>query len=113
MRQQFKDAQEDLKQNPDNFLAWLPIIRGMSPALLQIGSDAERLATTMVANWLERFMFAGDDDAAEKAGRIALALSDYGQHMSPRPANRESPNFVTSASRSLTWSQTTSFRTWS
>ncbi|MCY4134627.1 MAG: serine protease [bacterium] len=82
IRKQFRDATEDLKQNPDHIAAWLPIIRGLSPALLQICDDAEHLATSMVTDWLEKYMFASEDDARAKAEAVARVLSDYDQHMS-------------------------------
>ncbi|MCY4258070.1 MAG: serine protease [bacterium] len=82
IRKQFQDATEDLKKNPEHMAAWLPIIRGLSPALLQICDDAERLATSMVTDWLEKYMFASAEGARARAEAVATALSDYDQHMS-------------------------------
>jgi hypothetical protein len=79
---QFAEAQKDLAEHPQHTAAWLPILRSMTPALLQICDNAEKLSTTMVNQWLEKYMFAGRDDAAEKAATVTAYLSDYKQFMS-------------------------------
>ncbi len=82
IRKQFQDAIEDLRKNPNHMAAWLPIIRGLSPALLQICDNAERLAVSMVADWLAKYMFSSSDNATAKAKEVAKALSNYDQYMS-------------------------------
>lgn len=59
IRQQFEQARADLASHPEHTAAWLPIIRSMAPALLQICEDAENLAKSMVSDWLCKYMFAG------------------------------------------------------
>ena len=77
IRQQFEEAKKDLASHPEHTAAWLPILRSMAPALLQICEDAEKLAESMVANWLTRYMFSMEPDAAAKAERVADWLTDY------------------------------------
>ena len=72
--QQFKEAQDDLQANPQHMSAWLPILRSHAPALLQICEDSTNLSRSMVAEWLERYMFAGDAAAAKN---VADVLGDY------------------------------------
>lgn len=82
IRAQFEAAKLDLAQHPENLSAWLPILSALAPALLQVCDDSEALAKTMVASWLERYMFAGRDDAAAEAAVVAAKLSDYPTNMS-------------------------------
>lgn len=82
IKAQFAQAQADLAANPSHMAAWLPILRSMSPALLQICENAEKLSKTMVKDWLQKYMFQGQVDAEEKAGIVTEYLSDYKQFMS-------------------------------
>ena len=82
IRQQFEEARRDLAEHPEHTAAWLPILRSMAPALLQICEDAEKLSKSMVTEWLARFMFAERPDPHAAAEVVANALSDYGQFMS-------------------------------
>ena len=82
IRQQFEEARRDLAAHPEHTAAWLPILRSMAPALLQICEDAERLAKSMVTEWLARFMFAEQPEPQAAAQSVADALSDYGHFMS-------------------------------
>lgn len=82
IRSQFTQAQEDLAAHPDHMAAWLPILRSMSPALLQLCVDSERLAKSIVSGWLEKYMFAGTSDAPERAATVADYLSNYDEFMS-------------------------------
>jgi hypothetical protein len=82
IRAQFAQAQADLAANPAHMAAWLPILRSMSPALLQMCENAEKLSKTMVKEWLQKYMFQGQIDAQKKAEAITEYLSDYQQFMS-------------------------------
>jgi Serine dehydrogenase proteinase len=84
IREQFDKAAEDLAQHPERTGAWLPILRSMSPALLQICVNSEALAKDMVKTWLAKYML-NDLDAAEravKAEHVADELSAYGKRLS-------------------------------
>ena len=90
VRQQFEEARSDLAEHPEHTAAWLPIIRSMAPALLQICEKAEDLSKSMVSQWLARYMFANRDDGLEAARKVAEALSDYSSFMShTRPLTSE------------------------
>ena len=82
IRQQFEEARRDLAEHPEYTAAWLPILRSMAPALLQICENAENLAKSMVTTWLAQFMFADHGEPEAAARRVAAELSDYRQFMS-------------------------------
>jgi len=81
IRQQFQEASDDLAKHPEKMAAWLPIIRSLSPALLQICSDTEQLSRSMVTDWLARYMLHDEPDARDKAERVAASLADYSSFM--------------------------------
>lgn len=82
IRQQFKVARDDLADHPEHTVAWLPIIRSMAPALLQICETAEELSKSIVSKWLAKYMFTGRSDRDEAAKAVADDLSDYSTHLS-------------------------------
>ena len=73
---QFELAKRECK-TPENLAAWMPILRTYAPGLLTQCEDSKKLASEMVAGWLERYMLSGDEDAAGKAKRIAAWFADY------------------------------------
>lgn len=88
---QFDKAKEECK-DPKLLGHWLPILSQYGPALLVQCENAIDLSKTLAEEWLERYMFSGDSDAAEKAGKIARYLSDHkefkshGRHISREKA---------------------------
>ena len=73
---QFELAKQQCK-DPSNLAAWMPILRSYLPGLLTQCEDSRKLAVTMVSTWLKNYMFAGEDNAAEKADKIAAWFADY------------------------------------
>jgi hypothetical protein len=75
-------------QDPKNLGHWLPILEQYGPALLVQCENALELSRTLLAEWLERYMFKGDPEAFEKAKGIADYLSNHkefkshGKHIS-------------------------------
>ncbi|MGH9079227.1 MAG: SDH family Clp fold serine proteinase [Acidimicrobiales bacterium] len=78
---QFEQAKEECK-DPALLGAWMPIVQQYGPALIQQCEAAEALALRLVREWLERWMFAGETDAAAKAEATAAFFADYEVHQS-------------------------------
>lgn len=84
---QFDKAKEEC-QDPKLLGHWLPILSQYGPALIVQCENAIALSKTLLTEWLERYMFSGDPDAAGKAKNIANYLSDHkefkshGRHIS-------------------------------
>lgn len=74
--EQFDRATEVLKKNPDQLPVWVPILREFAPALLVECENYINLSQTLVSSWLEKYMFAGDKKAKQKAKKIAGHLSN-------------------------------------
>jgi hypothetical protein len=78
---QFEQAKEECK-DPALLGAWIPILEQYGPALIQQCEAAEALALRLVREWLERYMFAGEPDAAQKAEDVAGYFANYEIHQS-------------------------------
>lgn len=81
IKDQFDLAKEECR-NPANIGAWLPILRSYAPGLLAQCDHQRKLAEEFVARWMERYMFAGDAEAAEKARSAAAWFADFAQFKS-------------------------------
>ncbi|MEO0124002.1 MAG: serine protease [candidate division WOR-3 bacterium] len=75
--EQFNIAREECIKDPKNLGVWLPIIEQYGPALLVQCEHANELSKTLVTEWLEKYMFANEDDAQEKAKTIGNKLSAH------------------------------------
>jgi len=82
--EQFNDAKKEYLESPENLAVWFPILEQYGPALLRQCKNAGDLSKILVAQWLEKYMFAEEDEANEKAGHIAEILSDHEMFKSHR-----------------------------
>ena len=73
---QFERAKEECS-TPANLAAWLPILRTYAPGLLTQCVDSQKLASDMVAGWLERYMLSEENDPEPKSRDIANWFADY------------------------------------
>lgn len=73
---QFELAKHECR-TPENLAAWMPILRTYAPGLLTQCNDSQKLASNMVAGWLERYMLSGEEDAKGKAETVANWFADY------------------------------------
>ncbi|MCL4557982.1 MAG: serine protease [Deltaproteobacteria bacterium] len=73
---QFDKAKEEC-QDPKLLGRWLPILSQYGPALLVQCENAIDLSETLLEQWLEQYMFSGEQSASEKAQKIAQYLSDH------------------------------------
>ena len=73
---QFERAKSEC-MNPANLTAWMPILSTYAPGLLTQCEQSQKLASDMVAGWMQRYMFSGEEDAAKKSTEIAEWFADY------------------------------------
>ncbi len=79
---QFEEASDQCAADPKRITAWMPTLQQYPPGLLNVCENAATLSKTLVAEWLESFMFAGEEGAHDKAERIAAWLADDSKHLS-------------------------------
>lgn len=88
--EQFQRAREDIVGRPetgtpgDLLMAhvWAPVLATIGPALLQEAQNALDYSERMVAAWLARYMFNGEQDAETKGAQIAAYFNDATEHKS-------------------------------
>ncbi|WP_096359516.1 MULTISPECIES: SDH family Clp fold serine proteinase [unclassified Microbacterium] len=73
------DASAGTPADPFAANLWAPILGSFAPSLLQFANDQLDFSESMVAGWLERYMFAGDTG---KAVAVANFFNDASQHKS-------------------------------
>lgn len=74
---QFKMAKDESLKDPRNLGVWLPIIEQYGPGLIIQVHNAQELSKSLVAEWLEMYMFSDDSEKKEKADKISKILSDH------------------------------------
>lgn len=79
---QFERAKAEILANPATAHVWYPILQSIGPALLQEAQNALEYGERMVADWLEKYMFAGQLDAHQKAIDIAKHFNAAQNHKS-------------------------------
>lgn len=72
---QFELAKTDC-QDPKKIAPWLPILSQYGPSLLTECQNALALSKSLVAKWLESYMFAGNPKSKEIANDISSKLAD-------------------------------------
>ena len=96
---QFERAKSECA-TPGNLAAWMPILRSYAPGLLTQCEDSRRLASDMVAGWLERYMLSADEEGRTKARAIADWFADYesfqshGRRVGPKQAREKGVRVV-------------------
>jgi len=74
--EQFDKAVKDA-EDPAKYSVWLPMLAQYGPDILTQCEGACRMSEELVADWLETYMFKGDDDKNAKAGEIAKWLANH------------------------------------
>ena len=80
--EQFDRAKRELKADPSLLSAWLPILQGYGPSLLEQCEQAEELSKRLVRDWLRRYMLPPTPGRTAKAARIAAYFANYERHKS-------------------------------
>lgn len=73
---QFELAKQEC-QDPRNLGAWLPLLRSLLPGLIAQCQHQRQLAEQVVANWMQRYMFADVEDGAQKAKSVAAWFANF------------------------------------
>jgi hypothetical protein len=78
---QFDKAVLECK-DPTKLPAWIPILEQYAPGLLVICENTSALSESLVADWLQRWMFRKDKDKVAKSKKIASWLANHNQFKS-------------------------------
>lgn len=80
--EQFERAKRECAQDASLLGAWLPILQQYGPALIEQCEAAEELARRLVREWLTKYMFGGQANAAQKATQVARYFASFKLHRS-------------------------------
>lgn len=69
-------------EDPKRLAAWMPILSQYGPDLLIESKNALDLSKKLVSEWLERYMFAGKEDAKILAEDITTKLANHNEFKS-------------------------------
>lgn len=87
--EQFERATVEV-QDASKVRAWLPMLSQYGPDLLVTCKNASDLGQQLVSEWLAKYMFNGQQDAAQKAVAIASWLATHSNFKTHgRPLSRE------------------------
>lgn len=87
VEEQFEQAQKQCA-DPTKLGAWIPILKQYGPDMLQKCRNASELSESLLAGWMEQYMFKGEPGAKKKAETISQWLSSHkhfkthGRHLS-------------------------------
>jgi hypothetical protein len=73
---QFNLGKKQVARNPSLIGPWLPILQQYGPSLLVECQNHLMLSETLVAGWLQAYMFRGEKGARTKAKKLARYLAD-------------------------------------
>ncbi len=74
--EQFDLAKREIAKNPQAIGPWLPILQQLGPSFLVECNNHIRLAETLLAEWLEKFMFHDEKLAKARAKNLARFLAN-------------------------------------
>jgi hypothetical protein len=77
---EFEQAKQEIKTDQSTIPLWASRIQAYPHGLLQLCQTTLALAREKVADWLEAYMFAGEQDARKRAEEIANWLGDAKAH---------------------------------
>ena len=80
--EQFQKASLDIREHPERFSIWVPILAQMGPSLLVECTNAKALSQDLVKQWLTKYMFNGEGEAEKKAEKISSYLADHRNFLS-------------------------------
>ncbi len=72
---QFERAKAEITVDNTAAHVWAPILNSLGPALLQEAQNALDYSEQIVAEWLEKYMFGDQQNAREKAAKVAKYFS--------------------------------------
>jgi hypothetical protein len=82
LTRQFARISDECAEDPKRLSAWLPTLQQYWPGLLEMCSDQEELARSLVEQWLGAYMLKMRDDKVDLAKTIAAYFADSSRHKS-------------------------------
>jgi hypothetical protein len=78
----FENAKGDIKADPDVLGVYLPLLNKLDLAIFEICKNTNKLAKSLVTEWLKRYLLKLEADPAARASEIADYLSTHKDRLS-------------------------------
>ncbi len=78
----FDNAKTDIKADPDVLGVYLPLLNKLDLALFEICKNANKLAESLVTEWLKNYLLKDEADPATRAKEVTEYLSKHKDRLS-------------------------------
>ena len=78
----FENAKTDIKADPDVLGVYLPLLNKLDLALFEICKNANKLAESLVTEWLKSYLLKDEADPAARAKEVTEYLSKHKDRLS-------------------------------
>jgi hypothetical protein len=78
----FENAKTDIKADPDVLGVYLPLLNKLDLALFEICKNANKLAESLVSEWLKTYLLKDEADPAARAKEVTEYLSKHKDRLS-------------------------------
>jgi hypothetical protein len=78
----FENAKTDIKADPDVLGVYLPLLNKLDLALFEVCKNANKLAESLVAEWLRTYLLKDEADPAARAKEVTEYLSKHKDRLS-------------------------------
>ena len=78
----FENAKNEIKGDPDVLGVYLPLLNKLDLALFEVCKNANRLAESLVTEWLKNYLLKNESDPEARAKEVAEYLSKHKDRLS-------------------------------
>ena len=78
----FENAKNDIKADPDVLGVYLPLLNKLDLALFEVCKNANKLAESLVTEWLKNYLLREEADPAARAKEVSEYLSTHKDRLS-------------------------------
>jgi len=78
----FNNAKTEIKADPDVLGVYLPLLNKLDLALFEVCKNANKLAESLVTEWLKNYLLKDEPDPAGRAAEVTEYLSSHKERLS-------------------------------
>ena len=78
----FENAKTAVKEDPDTLGVYLPLLNKLDLYIFEICKNAEKLATSLVKEWLSKYLLKGEENIQSRADEVTSYLSSQKDRLS-------------------------------
>jgi len=78
----FENAKKAIKDDPEALGVYLPLLNKLDLYIFEVCKNAEKLSTSLVTEWLKKYLLKGEDNLDARADEITKYLSSQKDRLS-------------------------------